>query len=327
MRRFSRLYAHFLVAALALAVAGLGLTACVAPGATMRHAMSADAFAGSQRNMHGRMAKLVGAWQVETTVVNQGTTFPALLTFTSDGIVLADEPPSPFETTGHGAWAATGPDSADFTFVALIGSEEGPLSATIKVVGSLQYDALADTWNGPFKVRVVDASGAELLADDGTFDATRIKAESLDVAAAAPEAGGTVPAPTAAAGLQQPEDVFDAFTAAVNAHDVDTALGFFADDAIVELPDEPPPNVFTGAAEIRSWLERIAQDNIHVEIEDLMASGDTVTATAYVDVDSLPPDLVLRGTVEATVQDGEITSFSNTLDEETLQKLEALQSQ
>src|SRR5262245_34400782 len=46
-----------------------------------------------------RLHKLVGAWSVETTVEIAQITFPALLTFTSDGIVLGDEPGAPFETT------------------------------------------------------------------------------------------------------------------------------------------------------------------------------------------------------------------------------------
>ena len=90
---------------------------------------------------------------MDVTVVKQDAQFPSLMTFTSDGFVLADEPPMPFETTGHGAWVATGPDSADFTFVALIGSESGALSATLKVTGSLKMDAAADTWEGPFKIQ------------------------------------------------------------------------------------------------------------------------------------------------------------------------------
>jgi hypothetical protein len=39
-----------------------------------------------------------------------------------------------------------------------------------------------------------------------------------------------------------PIDVFDAFNAAVNAHNIVTALNFFADDAIVQFPNQPPPN-------------------------------------------------------------------------------------
>lgn len=272
----------------------LSVVACVQPLAIASPSLQANQ----------RLAKLVGSWQVETTVVQQAVTFPALLTFTSDGIVIADEPPSPFETSGHGNWIATGPDTANFTFLALIGSADGPLSATIKVVGSLHYKASTDTWAGPFMIQVVDAKGDEILADRGTFNATRIAVEPLSDESTA---------------------VFDAFNAAVNAHDVDKALSFFADDATAQFPNQPQPNQFTGSAEIRIWLENDAQDNIHVEIEDVQTSGDRVSATAKVDVDSLPPDLILVGTVEVMVKGGKIMSFAYTFNEDTLAKLQALQ--
>jgi hypothetical protein len=86
-------------------------------------------------------------------------------------------------------------------------------------------------------------------------------------------------------------------------------------------------NVHQGHDEIRAWLENDVNDNIHVEIENTQTSGDTVSATASVDVDSLPPDLILVGTVEVTVKEGKITSFSYTLDDETLEKLAALESE
>ena len=128
-----------------------------------------------------RLHSLVGAWSVETTVVNQGVTFPALITFTSDGIVLADEPGDAFETTGHGNWIATGRRSAAFTFLALIGDgPDGQLSVSLKIVGKLQYDARADNWSGPFKIQGFNLDGIELFDDTGTFSGTRIPIETLD---------------------------------------------------------------------------------------------------------------------------------------------------
>jgi hypothetical protein len=138
--------------------------------------------------------------------------------------------------------------------------------------------------------------------------------------------------PSAAAPASDPVVVFDAFHAAVNTHDVDEALSFFADDAVAhfpnsEFPNSPPPNVFTGKAEIRTWLETDSKDNIHVEVENTKLSGDTVSATASVDLDSLPPDLILVGPVEITVKNGKITSFTHTLNDETLEKLAALEAE
>jgi hypothetical protein len=126
-----------------------------------------------------RLRRLVGAWDVIPTVVIQNTVFPALLTFTSDGIVLADEPPSPFETTGHGNWVSTGRRSAAFTFMALIGSAEGPLSLRLKVVGELELDEDGESWSGPFRIHILDPGGNAVLVDTGTFTATRVAIERL----------------------------------------------------------------------------------------------------------------------------------------------------
>jgi hypothetical protein len=133
-----------------------------------------------QASGNDRQEKLLGSWNVEVTTVGQGTTFPALLTFTDDGAMLADEPPSPFETSGHGNWVKTGRRDVAYTFVSLIGSAEGPLSAKLKVVGTLQWDDGNDSWNGPFKIDILDPSGNMILSDRGTFSLTRIAVERLE---------------------------------------------------------------------------------------------------------------------------------------------------
>jgi hypothetical protein len=127
-----------------------------------------------------REEKLLGAWNVEVTTVGQGTTFPALLTFTAGGGMIADEPPSPFETSGHGNWVKRGDDKVAYTFVALIGSAEGSLSARLKVVGTLKFDAGKNRWRGPFKIDVFDPDGKVIFTDHGTFSLKRIAVESLD---------------------------------------------------------------------------------------------------------------------------------------------------
>jgi len=109
----------------------------------------------------------------------QGTTL-ALLTFTSDGIVLADEPSNGFETTGHGNWVATGGTQVAYTFQAYVGSPTSQISASVKVVGTLQFNAVQDKWSGPFKVEVFDPSGNLLFSDRGIFRGARIQIESLN---------------------------------------------------------------------------------------------------------------------------------------------------
>lgn len=128
-----------------------------------------------------RLRGLAGGWSVQVTTEIQQASFPALISFTSDGIVLADEPPSPFETTGHGNWVAVGPREAAFTFRVLVGGgPDGQLSLSYKVVGKLIYNPRSDTWSGPFKIQVSDPNGNEVFADRGTFEGTRIPVEVLD---------------------------------------------------------------------------------------------------------------------------------------------------
>ena len=134
----------------------------------------------AQANASNRSEKLLGSWNVVVTTEVQGITFPALLTFSDDGGMIADEPPSPFETSGHGNWISAGRREVAYTFVSLIGSAEGSLSAKLKVVGTLQYDAGSGSWSGPFKINVLDANGQVSFTDHGTFSLTRIAVESLE---------------------------------------------------------------------------------------------------------------------------------------------------
>lgn len=279
-----------------LSMVSLIVTACI------QMPVASDPLTGTARAASSvPLDELVGAWQVEASAEQQKVDFPALLSFTQDGIVLGDEPPSPFETTAHGNWNATSADTADFTFVALVGSQDGALSARLKVVGTLTIDAVDDTWKGFFQIEVADPEGNAILVDRGVLNASRIAVEPIAKA------------------------VFNAFNATVNAHNVDAALAFFAEDAVARFPNQPLPNLYTGKEEIRKWLSADAAQNIHVEASEVQVEEDKVTAVARVNVDDLrPQEITLEGAVEVTVQEGKITSFSYTLSEETLEEQMAL---
>ncbi len=47
----------------------------------------------TQVNADNRSEKLLGSWNAVVTTEIQNATFPALLTFTSDGSLITDEPP------------------------------------------------------------------------------------------------------------------------------------------------------------------------------------------------------------------------------------------
>jgi hypothetical protein len=125
-----------------------------------------------------------------------------------------------------------------------------------------------------------------------------------------------------------PETVFNLFHAAVNAHDVDAALALFADDGVVQFPNQPPPNVFRGAAEIRAWLQGDADQHIQVKTEQLKVAGDMLSWIAKVDTDDVRGlGITIEGPAEAVVQGGKIKSFTFTLSDATLAKLQAAPAQ
>jgi len=125
-----------------------------------------------------------------------------------------------------------------------------------------------------------------------------------------------------------PKSVFDGFHAAVNANDVDAALAFFTDDAVVQFPNQPPPNVFRGKTEIRAWLKGDADQHIQVKTEQVKVAGDTMTWIAKVDTDDVRAlGITIEGSAEAVIQSGKIKSFSFTLSDATLAKLAAATAQ
>jgi hypothetical protein len=119
---------------------------------------------------------LVGAWLVEAVTPTQGA-FPALLTFSSDGTIMASESPSAFESTGHGNWIHTDDGGIAYTFIALQGNEESKQTSRIKVVGALQAAGDQGGWSGPFKVEMVDSKGQISFTDRGTFTLSKIAVE------------------------------------------------------------------------------------------------------------------------------------------------------
>jgi len=121
-----------------------------------------------------------------------------------------------------------------------------------------------------------------------------------------------------------PMAVFNAFHAAVNAHDVDAALAFFAPDAVVQFPNQPPPNVFRGTQEIRTWLQAVSAQHIQVTTSNVQVTGDRITWDVGVIVDDVRPlGISVDGSAEAVIQGGKIVSFAFTISEETLAKLQA----
>jgi len=115
-----------------------------------------------------------------------------------------------------------------------------------------------------------------------------------------------------------------AFNDAGNAHDVNAELALIADDAVANFPGQSP-DVYTGKDQIRTWLHNDAADNIHIESRNHQVVGDKVTWVGTISSDSIRNIGVsfIEGPAEALVQEGKIKSFTFTLNQESLAKLEA----
>ena len=125
-----------------------------------------------------RTQKLYGSCYV--AVRPQATApFLGLLTFDAGGGLVADAPPSPLDSAAHGNWAPRDHGEVAYTFVGLSADTQRQIVGTVKVDGTLQYDAGQDSWSGPFKTYFLDVSGKVIGTDAGTVRLTRIVVGSL----------------------------------------------------------------------------------------------------------------------------------------------------
>ena len=164
-----------LLFAAVLAGAPLGLLAAARTGPTA--ASNSTPMAGGQG--------FVGAWRM-TFFEAEGPPTLALATFSSDGSVVAAEHPvvtppiasgAIFTSAGHGAWQATGPDTAVFTAVGLGSYGQGVLFGTATARARITLGADGHTFSGEVIWTVADPEGTLLATYPGTFQATRIVAE------------------------------------------------------------------------------------------------------------------------------------------------------
>ncbi len=143
--------------------------------------------------------EFVGSWRL-TVAEAQAPPFLALGTFGADGTVVVSPPPvvppSPHgpatvvhTSAGHGAWDATGADTAIVTFVLLAADEQGNLFATRTIRASLTLGADGQSLSGVFEATVADPAENVMAIDSGVIQATRIIAEAPGTQDATPVAG------------------------------------------------------------------------------------------------------------------------------------------
>jgi len=123
-----------------------------------------------------------------------------------------------------------------------------------------------------------------------------------------------------------PLAVLDARQAAYDAHNVEAAVAFFADDAVVTLAVGTPRQVqYVGKEQIRRWQEALQKEqSVRTELlGERKVDGEIVTWRARVSRDEWRrmgiASLEFWG--EATVRGGKITSLRNGPTQEAAEKL------
>lgn len=124
------------------------------------------------------------------------------------------------------------------------------------------------------------------------------------------------------------EAIVQGFIEALNAGDVEGALAFLADEAVVQLIPPPEPagkGVFTGEEEIRSWYEFLAEGHGSNELSNVQVNGDQVTALIRFSDEGLKEMGVdfLDNEWEAIIKEGKIQGYTATVTEESMEKLMA----
>jgi ketosteroid isomerase-like protein len=118
--------------------------------------------------------------------------------------------------------------------------------------------------------------------------------------------------------MADPVSVINDFDAAWNAHDVESVLAFFTDEAVVRI--EPPPpdefgGVYTGKDQIRAGFVEPLMTGFHVESRDHQVAGhqegvgdrvvwaSTLSSDLFRQMGAEPP---IEGTTEAVLEGDKI---------------------
>lgn len=124
-----------------------------------------------------------------------------------------------------------------------------------------------------------------------------------------------------------PAAVVEGQAEAINAGDLEATMAYFSDDAVITLayPPPAPPEVYSGAAEIRAWFEELWAMNFKLESTILQVEGNVVTADekSYSDFSRELGIAPLEGITEYQVEAGQIAAFTWTMSDESWAKLQA----
>jgi hypothetical protein len=120
-----------------------------------------------------------------------------------------------------------------------------------------------------------------------------------------------------------PQSVVDSWAEAMNAGDMDKALSYLAEDAVVTIvPAMEGDGVYNGHAEIRGWYEPLLSSKGVTILSECSLDGETLTCLdTYADegLKSMGVDF-LEGEFVAVVREGKIQSYMLTITPESLAK-------
>jgi len=124
-----------------------------------------------------------------------------------------------------------------------------------------------------------------------------------------------------------PMSIINAWVEALNAGDIDAALSYLADDAVVQIVPPAPGSsgVFSGKGEIRGWYETVAGQHGVTALSDCQIDGETVTCVNTYAEDSFR-SLGIESVVGewvAVVREGKLQSYTFTMSGESLAVLMA----
>jgi hypothetical protein len=131
--------------------------------------------------------RFVGSWRLIVSP-DQGTPTPTLATVSADGTLVSSSLPveaalgSPdaviFVSSTHGAWEATGPETAGCTFVGLAADGQGRQFGSATINSSVKLGPDGQTFARLYHAKVADPDGTVVATEDGTVQATRIAVEA-----------------------------------------------------------------------------------------------------------------------------------------------------
>jgi inosine-uridine nucleoside N-ribohydrolase len=131
--------------------------------------------------------------------------------------------------------------------------------------------------------------------------------------------------PTAAPTATPPRSVIGSWNDALNAGDVDAALAFLVDDAVVQIVPPPPgiSGVFNGKQEIRGWYDGLVSQDCYTEVSNIQADGDKVSWSSAVSLDEwrglgIAP---LHFTGEGVLHQDQFKSYTVTMSPDSLELL------